>query len=185
MKSIKKPITSILNKQVLVLNQNYHPLLICTAKRAISLAFLGKVKVVENYKQRVSSPSLTINLPSVVKLDKFVNVRNNKIVLSRKNILKRDQHQCQYCLKTGVPMTIDHIIPKEKKGPDSWENLVACCHKCNIKKGNRNLEQSEMKLIRKPKQPTRIHYIRQFVKRDQSSWKPYLYMGNKELRAIA
>ena len=79
MKSIKKPITSILNKQVLVLNQNYHPLLICTAKRAISLAFLGKVKVVENYKQRVSSPSLTINLPSVVKLDKFVNVRNNNL----------------------------------------------------------------------------------------------------------
>ena len=185
MKSLKKPIKSILNKQVLVLNQNYHPLLICTAKRAISLAFLGKVEVVENYKYKVSSPSFTMNLPSVVKLDKFVKVKDNKIVLSRKNILKRDQHQCQYCLKKGESMTIDHVIPKDKKGPDSWENLVTCCHQCNILKGSSNLKESGMTLIRKPKQPTRINYIRQFVKRDQSSWKPYLYMGNQELSAIA
>ena len=97
MKSLKKPIKSILNKQVLVLNQNYHPLLICTAKRAISLAFLGKVQVVENYKHKVSSPSFTINLPSVVKLDKFVNVKDNKIVLSRKNIFSFINKNLFFC----------------------------------------------------------------------------------------
>ena len=185
LKSIKKPIRSILNREVLLLNQNYHPLLICTAKRAISLAFLGKVKIVENYKESVKSPSLTMYLPSVVKLDRFIQVKDNKIVLSRRNILKRDEHQCQYCLRKSIPMTIDHIIPKEKKGPDSWENLVACCHNCNRRKSNRTPEGAEMKLIRKPKQPNRIHYIRQFVKRDQSNWKPYLYMEETRLRGIA
>jgi len=185
LKSIKKPIRSILNREVLVLNQNYHPLLICTAKRAISLAFLGKVKVVENYKESVKSPSLTMYLPSVVKLDQFVHVKHNKIILSRRNILKRDEHQCQYCLRKSVPMTIDHIIPKEKKGPGTWENLVACCHNCNRIKSNRTLEDAEMKFIRKPKQPTNIHYIRQFVKRDQASWKPYLYMQESRLEGIA
>jgi len=80
---------------------------------------------------------------------------------------------------------LSNVIPKEKKGPDSWENLVTCCQQCNILKGSRNLKESGMTLIRKPKQPTRINYIRQFVKRDQSSWKPYLYMGNQELSAIA
>ncbi len=127
----------ILNRQVLVLNQNYHPLLVCSARRAISLAYLGKVEVIEKYREMVHSPSVAMPLPSVVKLDRFVRVKESNIVLSRKNILKRDRHQCQYCGRRSVPMTLDHVVPKERGGPDSWENLVCCCHTPSLEKQTR------------------------------------------------
>ena len=73
-------------------------------------------------------------------------------------------------------MTLDHILPKERGGSDSWENLVACCLECNRKKGNRRPVEAKMPLIRRPKKPNRIYYIRQFVKREQTAWRPYLYM---------
>jgi 5-methylcytosine-specific restriction endonuclease McrA len=114
MKTIKNHVNGILNRQVLVLNQNYHPLLVCTARRAISLAYLGKVEIIEKYRETVHSPSVAMPLPSVVKLDRFIHVRESSIVLSRRNILKRDRHQCQYCERRSVPMTLDHIIPKER-----------------------------------------------------------------------
>lgn len=174
----------ILNREVLVLNQNYHPHLICTAKRAICLIYLGKVEVLENYRDFVHSPRLTFPLPSVIKLEKYVTVRGNDIVLSRKNILKRDQHQCQYCGRRSVPMTIDHVIPKEKGGKEAWENLVCCCHSCNRKKRNRTPEEARLSLLRNPRKPNRIHYIRQFVKKEQSSWRAYLYMESKDQKKI-
>jgi len=82
-------------------------------------------------------------------------------------------------------MTLDHVIPKERNGPDTWENLVCCCHTCNRAKGNRTPNEAGMKLMRPPKKPTRIHYIRQFVKREQSAWRPYLYMEPIRTRALA
>ncbi|MFQ6615764.1 MAG: HNH endonuclease [Fidelibacterota bacterium] len=176
MKTLKRFGNGILNREVLVLNQNYQPLLICTAKRAICMMYLGKVEVVESYRDRVHSPSTTLALPSVIKLQKYVRVRGNDIVLSRKNILKRDRHQCQYCGRRSVPMTIDHVIPKERGGRDSWENLVCSCHVCNRKKGNRTPDEAGLKLLRRPREPNRIHYIRQFVKKEQERWRPYLYM---------
>ncbi len=176
MRHLKRNGNSILNREVLVLNQNYQPLLICTAKRAICLEYLGKVSVIENYREFVHSPSVTLQLPSVIKLDRYINIKNNDIILSRKNILKRDRHQCQYCGRKSVPMTLDHVIPKELGGKDIWENLVCCCHVCNNKKGNRLPEEAKMPLIRRPQKPNRIYYIQQYVKRSQSAWRPYLYM---------
>lgn len=73
-------------------------------------------------------------------------------------------------------MTIDHVIPKERGGKDSWDNLVCCCHNCNRKKGNHTIKDVQISLLRRPRKPNRIHYIRQFVKKEQSSWRAYLYM---------
>lgn len=179
LKSLKRHGNGILNREVLVLNQNYQPLLVCTAKRAVCLIYLGKVEVIENYRDFIHSPTVVLPLPSVIKLDRFVKVKGNDIVLSRKNILKRDQHKCQYCGRPSVPMTLDHVIPKERGGSDSWENLVCCCHTCNRKKGNRTPENAGMPLLRSPRRPTRIHYIRQFVKKEQEAWRPYLYMESR------
>lgn len=176
LKRLRRNGNSILNREVLVLNQNYHPLQVCTAKRAICLVYLGKVVVVENYRNIIHSPSTFLRLPSVVRLDEYVHVNGSEIVLTRKNILKRDKHQCQYCGRKSVPMTIDHIIPKERGGKDTWSNLICCCHACNRKKGNRTPHESGLSLLNKPIKPTRIHYIQQFVKKEQSSWRPYLYM---------
>ena len=184
MKGLKRYGNGILNREVLVLNQNYQPHLICTAKRAVCLIYLGKVQVIENYRDFVHSPSLVLPLPSVVKLHKYINVRGSDIVLSRKNILKRDGHRCQYCARRSVPMTIDHVMPKERGGGDTWENLVCCCHACNRRKGNRTPEESGIPLLRRPRKPNRIYYIRQFVKKEQSSWRPYLYMESHDEREV-
>ena len=76
-------------------------------------------------------------------------------------------------------MTIDHIIPKDKGGRDSWENLVAACVPCNTRKGNQSQKEAKMALLKKPRKPTMILHLQKFVKQFQSSWRPYLFMQDK------
>jgi 5-methylcytosine-specific restriction endonuclease McrA len=98
-----------------------------------------------------------------------------RIILSRKNILRRDNHKCQYCGST-VNLTVDHIIPKSKGGEDIWENLVTACIKCNNKKGDRTPEDAKMVLKVSPKKPSHITFIKNFLGNIDEDWKPYLYM---------
>ena len=93
---------SVLNRSVLVLNTNYAPLDICTARRAISLFFNEKVEILESYKESVHSPSTALFLPSIVKLRNFVKYHKMDVILTRRNILVRDNYQCQYCLPEYV-----------------------------------------------------------------------------------
>ena len=134
---------AILNRRVLVLNQSYEPLMVIGAKRAIILLLSEKVDSLENYREKIHSTYLILPLPSVIRLREYARIKRKEIVLSRKNILKRDNHTCQYCGIRSVPMTIDHIIPRQKGGEDSWYNLVAACVRCNTLK--------ETKLQRQPR----------------------------------
>ena len=106
------------------------------------LSFTEKVEVLERYSEKVNSINLSIFLPSIIRLKDYVRLNQKKIPLSRKNILKRDGHICQYCNNKSNVMTIDHIIPKHKGGKDSWDNLVAACVPCNTKKGNKFLKDT-------------------------------------------
>ncbi len=166
----------MLQLQVLVLNQNYEPLSVCTARRAIVLVFLGKAEIVEHRDQRIHATRQSFTLPSIVRLMAYVRIPNTGIILSRKNVIKRDGHQCQYCGTARGPMTVDHIIPKYRMGEDTWENLVCACQSCNNKKGDRTLNQASMKLLRRPRQPTRIHFIRDFIGVGDHAWRPYLFL---------
>jgi len=98
------------------------------------------------------------------------------VILNRKNIVQRDHHTCQYCGKSSGPVTVDHIIPKERGGLDSWENLTTACPPCNLKKGSRTPGEAGMKLKKHPVRPNRIHYFQQFVRHQQIGWRPYLFM---------
>jgi 5-methylcytosine-specific restriction endonuclease McrA len=167
----------LLNKSVLVLNQNFEPLSVCTAKRAVILAFLGKVDIVETYDgYRVRAVSSSMPLPSVVKLYDYIKVTHKKIMLNRKNIIKRDQRRCQYCGRTDRPLTVDHVIPKHMGGKDTWENLVCACVKCNNLKGNRTLEQANFTLLCKPKRPNHITFIQRFIGISDNRWRRYLFL---------
>ena len=168
--------TNLLNRAVLVLNANYAPMAICTAKRAIVMGFLKKVEILANYNEKVHSPSTTLNLPSVIKIHQYISYDNLTVELNRKNILSRDSNKCQYCGTSKLPLTLDHILPKVKGGQDSWENLITACKPCNQKKGDRSPEESNMKLIKVPKRPNRLHYFHRFVKENQRDWRPYLFM---------
>ena len=165
-----------LNKKVLLLNQSYQPLMTLGAKRAIILSFTDKVEVLERYLDEIRSINLSIYIPSVIRLKDYVKLNQKKIPLSRKNILKRDNHICQYCNSKSKFMTIDHVIPKDKGGRDSWENLVAACVPCNTKKGNKLLKDIDMILLKKPKAPSFLFNIQSELSNSQDSWKPYLFM---------
>ena len=166
----------MLHSQVLVLNQNYEPMTITNAKKAIILIYLGKAEIIEKNEAYIHSISTSYPLPSIVRLTRYINVPRKRIILSRKNIIKRDSHTCQYCGARFGPVTIDHVIPKVRGGEDTWENLVCACVKCNNKKGNRLLEEVGMVLARKPQRPNYIFFIRYFIGKIDNRWKPYLYM---------
>ena len=168
-----------LNKKVLLLNQSYQPLMTLGAKRAIILSFTDKVEVLERYSVQIHSINLSLFIPSVLRLRDYVKFNKKRISLSRKNILKRDDHVCQYCNTKSNFMTVDHIVPKDKGGKDSWENLVAACVLCNTKKGNKLLQDISIKLLKKPKIPSILFNLQRDLSNAQNSWKPYLFMKEK------
>jgi len=167
----------VLNGRVLVLNQSYEPITVCSPQKAMVMLFLTKAEMVAANDGKVIR---TINnaypLPSVIRLSNYIRVPYKKIVLTRRNILRRDNNQCQYCGSKKYLLTIDHIIPKSRGGEDSWENLVAACVNCNNKKGNQTPEEAGMALIHKPMKPNHIIFFRQYVNNVNSNWKPYLFM---------
>ena len=171
--------SDLLNRKVLVLNQSYEPLMVICAKRALILLISEKVDSIESYSEQIHSAYLTFKLPSVIRLKKYARAKKKEIVLSRKNILKRDNYTCQYCGIASVSMTIDHIHPRNHGGVDSWENLVAACILCNTHKGNKLLNDVGMVLLKKPRKPTVISHLQKFVNQFQSSWRPYLFMQEK------
>lgn len=169
---------SVINRHVLMLNQNYEPLTMCSARRAVVLLFQGKVEMVETADSlKIRTVNRAYDVPSVVRLWQYRKVPYKRIMLTRRNVLARDSNQCQYCSTTRGPMTVDHIVPKTHGGSDSWDNLVAACARCNNRKGDRLPEEAGMKLRRRPFRPTIVTFLQKKVS-VADTWKPYLFMGN-------
>jgi len=146
---------------VLVLNSSYEPINFTSWKRAVVLLLKEKAQVLSN---RVIRLLNYIKLP----LSKIMN-----ITPSRSMIYKRDNNTCQYC-GAKSKLTIDHVIPRSKGGGDTWENLVVACSSCNCKKSDKLLEQTGMKLVRKPRVPIN-KMIFDLEKTNVDEWKPYNY----------
>ena len=168
--------TTVLSQSVLVLNQSYEPLHVCSVRRAIVLVFRGKAEVVEELDTCLRSVSSRFPVPSVVRLDVYVRIPPKPLALTKRNILKRDGYQCQYCSTKRGPFTIDHVVPRTRGGNDTWDNLVCACHRCNNRKGNRTPDQAELPLTRKPRSPNNVTFIRHFVGVPDERWRPYLFM---------
>jgi len=166
----------MLESRVLVLNQNYEPMSVCSARRAVVLLYLEKAEMIEKNHEYIRSVKTSIPLPSIVRLSRLVHVPRKRILLNRKNIIKRDRHQCQYCGTFEGPVTVDHIVPKDQGGEDSWENLVCACMKCNTKKRNRTPREAGMILLRKPRKPGYLFFIQHLVGIPDERWKPYLFL---------
>ena len=166
-----------MNAKVLILNQNYEPMSVINVKKAIVLLYLGKVELIAaNEYLRVHSVSMSMPFPSIVRLSVYVRVPYKKIILSRKNILRRDGHRCQFCGRGDLPLTLDHVVPVSRGGDDSWENLVCACVHCNNKKGDRTPDEARMPLRRRPMRPNHVTFISHFVSTLDERWKPYLFL---------
>jgi 5-methylcytosine-specific restriction endonuclease McrA len=164
-------------EEVLVLNFNYQPLNITSARRAILLICGGKAHTIETDSRTFHSERHQIEMPTVVRLNSYVRRPLPELRASRKSILARDRYTCQYCGSSNVTLTLDHVVPREKGGGSDWDNLVCCCTKCNNIKGNRTPEEVGLKLAHPPHKPKYIPYINytRFLTAVRNPiWYPYL-----------
>jgi 5-methylcytosine-specific restriction endonuclease McrA len=168
-----------LHRPVLVLNASYEPINICAARRAIVLVLKGVATAEEQSHVTVRSTVHSIRLPSVIRLLGYRRIPHQTRALSRKNILMRDRFTCQYCLRAlpSGELTLDHVVPRSRSGASAWENLVACCHDCNNRKGSRTPEEAGMRLSRQPR-PFSLHTSRHLMRllgKSDEQWKKYLF----------
>lgn len=167
-----------MNQEVLVLNSDYEPLNVCNLRRAVVLVYLGKADVLHCDDAACSlTASGEFVVPSVVKLRGHVKRPLPELKLSRRTVFARDNYTCQYCGSTAKDLTIDHVIPKRHGGLATWDNLVCCCRRCNIKKSDKLAHQVGMRLRQTPRRPRYVPYIsltKYLTGRKNEVWRDYL-----------
>ena len=147
---------SLKSHPALVLNADYrplsyYPLSLWPWQEAVKAAWLDRVDIVAEYDEVVRSPSTEIRIPSVVVLKDYVKPQK-RVAFTRFNLFLRDEFSCQYCVSRG-DLTFDHVVPRARGGVTSWENVVAACSRCNLRKGAKSLRQSGLSLRKPPRQP--------------------------------
>lgn len=109
---------------------------------------------IEDSHQILRSSNHVFNVPSVIRLKKYVyRPHRLEVSFNRKNVFKRDDYACQYCGTKSAELTIDHVLPKSRGGKTEWSNVVCCCSKCNSKKRDRTPKEANMFLQKKPSKP--------------------------------
>lgn len=130
---------------------SYYPLSLWPWQDAVKAAWLNRVDIIAEYDEVARSPSMEIRIPSVVVLRDFVKPQR-RVAFTRFNLFLRDEFSCQYCGTTG-DLTFDHVVPRASGGRTSWENVVAACSRCNLRKGSQSLRRCGMSLRKPPSQP--------------------------------
>lgn len=149
--------------KVLLLNNDSEPLQYTSWRRAIVLLLKGKAEVEDKIKRIEDYIQIgEYYIPKTIKLTKQMAIPPKELPFSRNNIFIRDDYTCQYCGKklNREELTLDHVYPKSRLGPDIWENLVTCCKECNQKKANKTPKEAKMKLLKRPIRPE----IEDFIK---------------------
>lgn len=170
---------SLMHEPVLVLNATYEPINVTAVRRAMVLLLKGVAQAEEMHSSEVHSAAHAHKVPSVIRLLAYRHIPQQSRALSRKNILLRDRNTCQFCgrIFPSSELTLDHVVPRSRGGRSSWENLVACCYRCNNSKGDRTPEEAGLKLARRPR-PFTLHTSRQLMRlighRDER-WRKYLF----------
>ena len=169
----------VMHAPVLVLNASYEPINVCAARRAIVLVLKGVAMTEEENGHFLHAARITIRVPSVIRLLEYRRIPHQTRALSRKNILLRDRSSCQYCgaVLASSELTLDHVVPRSRGGLSTWENLVACCHGCNRRKGNQLPMEANMKLIREPR-AFNLHtsrHIMRLLGHSDAKWRKYLF----------
>jgi 5-methylcytosine-specific restriction endonuclease McrA len=167
--------------QVLILDQAFAPHRVVSWQRAVCMVFGGKVEVLDEYDEVVSSPSVAIRVPAVIRLLGVARRRPRVVRFSRFNVLLRDAFACQYCGEKPPPreLTVDHVTPRARGGASRWNNVVAACRPCNHKKGSRTPDEARMPLRRTPYEPKMLPSVgeRLHVRGMPAQWAMWLRTG--------
>ena len=191
------PTTSVLNRPTLVLNSRWQAVHVTTVMEAISLVVKRSAVILdpETFETHVldswdaaskarklfegrviRSAKMTLAEPEIILLKQYDGRGERSVVFSRRNIFKRDKHTCQYCgAQPPVDeLTIDHILPKSRRGVSSWTNCVLSCIDCNKRKANRTPEEAKMTLRKKPVKPDWESLAHIPTKARRESWKQFI-----------
>jgi 5-methylcytosine-specific restriction endonuclease McrA len=159
---------------VLVLNASYEPLNVCTVRRAHVLVFKGKAEVVEHLAKPLRSATENFVWPHVIRLLNYVRVpKAVQRKISRRALFARDGWRCQYCGQAGK-LTLDHVVPRSRGGDSVWENVVTSCAPCNLRKGDRTLDEVGMQPIRSPRAPAPALFVTLAAPSIPDGWHSYL-----------
>lgn len=163
-----------MTRRVLVLNATYEPISICSIKRAIVLLLKNRAEILVSGMEEIRAESLSMPRPLVIKLLAYVIVpRGAKRRLSRRVVLARDGHRCQYCGSTRH-LTLDHVIPRSRGGGTSWENVVTSCYPCNTRKGAHLPAEIGMVPRVRPRTPSLVEFLVASPTEIPDDWRPYL-----------
>jgi 5-methylcytosine-specific restriction endonuclease McrA len=171
--------------QALVLNATYEPLSVVSAKRAVVLLVREKAELVESHDRRWSSEKMTIPVPSVIRLRRYVRVPyRRRVPLNRRAVFSRDGHACQYCGASAE--NIDHVVPRSRGGEHVWENVVAACRRCNTHKGDRTPAEAGMATRHPPRAPREYGWLLVGLGGPpHPSWHAYLEVGRRDPDPVA
>ena len=158
----------------LVLNLNYVPINVCTVRRAIVLVHKGKAELLENHQGQLHTVSSVIEAPSIIRLVYLVRRPLLPRKLSKKEVFLRDRFTCQYCGKKAEDLTVDHVVPRRQGGRNAWENVVAACNRCNLRKAGRTPVEARMTLGKAPKAPDLNPYVILQNRVILEEWRPYI-----------
>lgn len=168
-----------MGRKVLILNQDYSALSICSVPKAFLLVYLNKAELVaESSAYFLRTISNAYPMPTVIRLNRYINLPYKGVMMTRQNIFKRDGHRCVYC-GTHEDLTLDHVLPKSRGGRTSWDNLATACKRCNTRKGDRTPEEAMMPMLLRPFKPSFIMFLRDFSGATDESWTPFLTKREK------
>lgn len=191
---------SPLENRVLVLNRGWQPVNIVGVRRAIALLFQGHAQVIFSdpagghrvldaaewiaFSQEHPAPErsihtvrLALRMPPVLLLTAYDRVPKRGIRFCRRNVYLRDGHRCQYCGQDFhvAELTLDHVVPRERGGKTSWENIVTACTRCNARKANRLPQQAGMVLRKIPARPKWGPFLASMLEPDEAGqWGPFI-----------
>ena len=170
-------------RPALILNADYRPLSyfplsLWSWQEAIKAVYLKRVNVAAEYEEVVRSEKLTLPLPSVIVLKNYV-VPTKTVPFTRATLFLRDEFTCQYCGYKGKDLTFDHVVPKSRGGKTRWDNVVAACQSCNLRKAAKTTSQAGFKLKKTPTKPSPevlLNKGKKFPPSDMhKSWSDFLY----------
>jgi 5-methylcytosine-specific restriction endonuclease McrA len=161
--------------RVLVLNATFEPVNVCTVRRAVVLLLKKKAEVIERAERELHSATTTIARPVVIRLLNYVRIPRDthRRKITRRAVFARDDWTCQYC-GARSQLTVDHVVPRSKGGPSTWDNIVASCAPCNRRKGDALPRQAGMQLNRPPRTPSPHVFIQVASPTIPAAWRQYL-----------
>ena len=161
---------------MLVLNASYEPINVCTVRRAAVLVLKDRAEILERAERSLHAERLTMPRPAVIRLQAYVRVPRDahSRKITRRAVFARDRWTCQYCGAERSALTVDHVVPRSKGGPSSWDNIVTSCAPCNRRKGDRLPSQVDMHPRRRPAAPGPSLFVHVAVPRIPAAWQQYL-----------